>query len=342
MAACDRSAIEYQSIEALMPNPRNARTHSKHQIRQIAASIRAFGFTNAVLVDQKNTILAGHGRVEAAKLLGMDQVPTVRLEGLTETQRRAYVILDNRLAEKAGWDKSILAIELQHLITIDETFDVTITGFEIAEIDLILQEACAKHDEDNVLDIDENAQAVTQTGDLWMLGKHRILCGNSLAEASYRTLMVNRRATTVFVDPPYNVAIDGNVSGKGSIRHREFSMASGEMNEAEFVAFLTTSLRLLSHHSTTSSVHFICMDWRHVGELLAAGRQIYETLLNLCIWVKDNGGMGSFYRSRHVDVAIRRWQRITGDRAIHSATRTSFDELANTRPEGTRRGPSRS
>jgi hypothetical protein len=298
--------IKYKSINTLLPNSHNARTHSKHQIRQIAASIQAFGFTNPVLIDSWGTIIAGHGRVEAAKLLGIDQLPTVRLEGLTQDQIRAYVIADNRLAEKAGWEKEILAIELQHLITIDETFDITVTGFQTPEIDLIVQEANAEQDKDDVVDIDEAAQSVTQVGDLWLLGKHRVLCGNALADASFKTLMVNRRAHIVFVDVPYNVPIDGNVCGKGSIRHREFSMASGEMTEAEFVAFLTTSLRLLTRHSAGGSVHYVCMDWRHMGELLAAGKQIYDTVLNLCVWVKDNGGMGSFYRSRHELVFVFR------------------------------------
>jgi len=204
-------ALVYLPARALVPNPRNARTHSKHQIRQIAASIREFGFTNPVLIDRKNTIIAGHGRVEAAKLEGIEQVPTILLENLTEDEIRAYVLADNRLAEKAGWAKEILAIELQHLITIDETIDVTVTGFEIPEIDLILQQVKAEQDKDDVVDIDEAAQAVTQAGDLWLLGRHRILCSNALAEGSFKTLMGNRRAHMIFVDPPFNVKIDQNV-----------------------------------------------------------------------------------------------------------------------------------
>lgn len=292
-------AVSYRPISTLKAFPRNARTHSKHQIRQIAASIKTFGFTNPVLVDHENTIIAGHGRVEAARLLGMDEVPTIQLESLTEDQVRAYVIADNRLAEKASWDKEILAIELQHLIQVDSDIDVTITGFEVPEIDLVLSQAAIKPDPDDVFEIDQTDQRVTQSGDLWLLGKHRVLCGNSLDDSSYRELMASRSANLVFVDPPYNVAIEGNVSGHGSIHHSEFAMASGEMNEAEFVAFLTTSLRLLARHSTSGSIHFVCMDWRHAGELLAAGNQIYEALLNLCVWVKNNGGIGSFYRSRH-------------------------------------------
>ncbi len=291
--------IEYCAVSALEPYSRNARTHTRHQVRQIANSIEAFGFTNPVLIAGANTIIAGHGRVAAAKLLGMDRVPTIRIEGLSEDDVRAYIIADNRLAEKAGWDHSILAIELQHLLTIDNDFDVTITGFEVPEIDLILEQAARKQDEDDTFNLGETNQPVTQPGDHWRLGKHHVLCGSALEESSYKALMTGRRAHVVFSDPPYNVAIDGNVSGNGSIRHRDFAMAVGEMSEPEFVAFLATSLRLLSRHSASDSVHFICMDWRHMGELLAAGRQTYDTLLNVCVWVKDNGGMGSFYRSRH-------------------------------------------
>jgi DNA modification methylase len=297
--------VVYLSIHSLAPNPRNARTHSKRQIRQIAASIKAFGFTNPVLIDRQNRIIAGHGRVEAAKLLGIEQIPTILLENMTEDQIRAYILADNRLAEMAGWDKSILAIELQYLISIDE-IDVTITGFEIPVIDQILVEARDEQDIEDVVEIDETAQAVTQTSDLWKLGKHRVLCGNALQESSFAELMGPRRANIAFADPPYNVRIDQNVCGKGAIHHREFPMATGEMSEAEFIAFLTAALGLLARYSTSASVHFICMCWRHMHELLAAGNQIYDEFLNLCVWVKNNGGMGSLYRSRHELVFVFR------------------------------------
>jgi len=151
---------------------------------------------------------------------------------LSDDEIRAYVIADNRLAEKAGWDKSILAIELQHLLTIDNDFDVTITGFEVPEIDLILEEATRKQDEDDIFDPGETSQPVTQPGDHWRLGKHHVLCGSDLEESSYKALMTGRRAHLVFSDPPYNVAIDGNVCGNGSVRHREFAMASGAQQDS--------------------------------------------------------------------------------------------------------------
>jgi DNA modification methylase len=293
-------AVVYQPIVTLLAHPRNARSHSKRQIRQLADSIKVFGFTNPVLIDHKNTIIAGHGRVAAAKSLGMDRVPTIRIENLSENEIKAYMIADNKLAELAGWDKEILAIELQHLMTLDSDLDVTITGFEIAEVDLIVEEATQRQsDRDDRFEIDETIPPVTQPGDLWQLGKHRILAGNSLETSSYRSLMGSRRANIVFADPPYNVPIDGHASGHGAIKHRDFAMASSEMSEVEFVAFLAKSFGLLARFSTTGAVHFICMDWRHIGETHAAGNQVYDEQLNLCVWVKDNGGLGSLYRSQH-------------------------------------------
>lgn len=306
---CLRAAkltIEDHPIAQLVPFSNNARTHSKHQTRQIADSIRAFGFTNPVLIDERNTIVAGHGRVAAAKLLGFDSVPTIRIDHLTQDQIRAYVLADNKLAENAGWDQAILAIELQHLIVSSEIPDVTLTGFEVPEIDLIIQSAINDGAEENESEIAIPAVPLTQFGDLWQVGSHRILCGNSLEDSSYKTLLGSERANAVFSDPPFNVKIDGHVSGNGRVRHGEFAMASGEMTEAEFIAFLSTCLALMAMYSSPGSVHYICIDWRHQLELLHAGKDIYDELLNICIWVKNAGGMGSFYRSQHELVYVYR------------------------------------
>jgi DNA modification methylase len=292
-------------INQLKVNPDNARTHSKHQVRQIAASIKEFGFTNPVLIDKNNMVVAGHGRVAAAQLLGRSHVPTLRLENLSDDQMRAYVLADNRLAEKAGWNKSILAIELQHLIMIDD-FDVTITGFEVPEIDLLLAESNNQLDTDDVFELSDTPQVISRPGDLWQLGRHRIFCGSALRRESYSLLMDGQQANVVFTDPPYNVRIDGHASGKGRVRHADFKMASGEMDEFEFVSFLTKSLGLMARHSANGAVHFVCMDWRHMGELLEAGNQVHHSLLNVCVWVKNNGGMGSFYRSQHELVFVFR------------------------------------
>lgn len=300
--------VVYKSPSDLVTNSHNARTHTKHQNRQIADSIRAFGFVNPVLIDANNRIVAGHSRVEAAKLLDMDRIPTIRLDSLSEEQVRAYLIADNKLAENAGWDHSTLAIELQHLLTLDcANFDVTITGFEVAEIDQILEEASnATEIADQVPEGVLDTIPVTETGDLWQLGKHRIACGNSLHVETYKSLMSDRRAAMAFTDPPYNVKVDGHATGNGTIHHREFYMASGELSDAEFVCFLNNSLRLLACYSANNSVHYVCIDWRHVGDLIAAGKQNYNQLLNVCVWVKNCGGLGSFYRSQHELVLVFR------------------------------------
>jgi DNA modification methylase len=249
-------------------------------------------------------IIAGHGRVEAARSLGMQEVPTICLDDLSEDQIRAYILADNRLAEQAGRDESILAIELQHLLSVDCDFDVTVTGFDIPEIDLILEQAEAKPDEYDEFEPAVSGPAVTRLGDLWLLGKHRLLCANSLDEHSFTTLLGGKRADLVFIDPPYNVPIDRHATGNGSIHHREFTMASGEMTEAQFMSFLSTALGLLAEYRIDGSTHYVCMDWRHLKEVSTVGEQIYDSLLNLCVWVKDNGGMGSFYRSQHELVFI--------------------------------------
>lgn len=293
--------IEQISIHALRPQDRNARTHSKRQIRQIRESIRKFGFNNPILIDDDDHIISGHGRVEAAKGLEIKTVPAVRLSHLNEAERRAYVIADNRLAEKAGWDPEILAIELQGLIDIG--FDVELTGFETPEIDLILEEF---HDAsrqsltaDDQIPDPSFGPPISRADDLWILGAHRLLCGDAQSAAAYAKLLGGQTADMTFTDPPYNVRIDGHVSGLGRVRHNEFAMASGEMTEPVFTAFLATSLGLAAKASRNGALHYVCMDWRHLAEILSAGRTAYDQLLNLCVWNKDNGGMGSFYRSKH-------------------------------------------
>jgi DNA modification methylase len=310
VAGLSERKIELCPLTRMMPYKNNARTHSKKQIRQIASSIKRFGFTNPVLIDDAGEIIAGHGRVEAAKLIGLAAIPTIRLSHLTETEKRAYILADNRLAEKAGWDCEILAIELQGLIELN--FDVEMTGFSTADIDITLDDAAEAAGkppgpEDEKPEVPTTA--VSRTGDLWALGPHRLLCGSALDAGSYDLLLGQERAEMVFTDPPYNVPIDGNVSGHGRVRHREFAMASGEMTEDEFTAFLSNVFRYLAGHSGDGSIHFVCMDWRHMWETFRAGREVYSELKNVAVWNKTNGGMGSFYRSKHELVFV--WKRGT-------------------------------
>jgi DNA modification methylase len=289
------------AVNKLKPRKTNARTHSRKQIRQIAECIKRFGFNNPVLVDDADEIIAGHGRVEAAKLLQLTEVPALRLSHLSDAEKRAYVIADNRLAELAGWDKEILAIELQGLI--DLNFEVELTGFDIGTIDIILDDADAARGEcigpeDETPDTG-STPAVTQTGDIWELGQHRLLCGDARDDVAYQKLLDGDKAEIVFTDPPYNVPIDGHVCGLGNIRHREFAVASGEMTSEAFTDFLASVFGRLATHTIEGSIHYICMDWRHMAEMMAAGNAVYAELKNLCIWTKTNAGMGSFYRSKH-------------------------------------------
>ena len=293
-------SIVYQSVNALQPRSTNPRTHSRKQIGQIASAIQRFGFTNPVLVDESNGIIAGHGRIEAAKLVGLGKVPTVRLSAMSEADIRAYVIADNKLAENAGWDRELLGLELKYLSDLDIDFDVTITGFELPEIDLLIGELAEESDDPADARVAVRTDPpVTRPGDVWHIGSHRLICGDSTIAATYQALLGEERAQLVFTDPPYNVPISGHVTGLGAIQHREFAMATGEMSSAEFTDFLQTVFGHLAAFSSDGSIHFQCMDWRHVGEMLAAGKAAYAELKNICVWTKNNGGMGSLYRSQH-------------------------------------------
>jgi DNA modification methylase len=291
--------VEHIRIADLRRSEKNVRTHSEKQIRQIARSIERFGFNNPVLIDQHRQIIAGHGRVAAAKLLDYDAVPTLRIEHLSDDDKRAYIIADNRLAENAGWDKEILAIELEALCELG--FEVQLTGFDIPEIEMILDAAdppTNNTDDDGFVELAPD-RVTSKPNDLWILGDHRLLCGDARRRESFTTLLAGKTAQFVFVDPPYNVRIRGHVSGKGRIKHREFAQASGEKTSAQFTKFLEETLSLLAEYSANGSIHFACSDWRHLDEMLAAGRRIYRELKNLVVWHKTNAGMGSLYRSQH-------------------------------------------
>jgi DNA modification methylase len=291
----------YSAVADIKPAERNPRAHSVDQIRQIADSIREFGFTNSILVDSDNTIVAGHGRLEAAKMIGLTKVPTVCIDHLTPAQLRAYAIADNKLAENAGWDRNLLALELEYIVKLDIDFDLSTTGFEAPEIDILLTDIRPADEDpaDEVPEYGAEEPIVTRLGDLWQIGRHRIFCGDATKSDSYSQLLGSRKAQLVFIDPPYNVPIKGHVSGLGAVKHREFKMASGEMSRGAFTKFLRSTFTALAQHSTDGSIHFVCMDWRHILEIMTAGQAVYSDLKNLCVWNKNNGGMGSLYRSKH-------------------------------------------
>jgi hypothetical protein len=259
------TAIEIVPVDALKPSPTNPRTHPKRQLRAIKKGIKEFGFTAPILIDETNRILAGHGRLEAAKLLGMAVVPCVRFSHMTEAQKRAYIIADNRLAQIAGWNDDLLADELENLLGIAPGFDLTLTGFSIPEIDGLIAnnkpEKPGNPDDDALPDPKQVARRCNR-GDIYQLGPHRLICGDARDHDTVASLMDGDFARMVFTDPPYNVRIEGNVGGLGKIKHGEFAMASGEMTKPEFTTFLNSSFQNLANFSHDGSIHFICMSSR--------------------------------------------------------------------------------
>jgi DNA modification methylase len=291
--------ITYLPLDALHLAPNNARKHPEKQMKALTRCISKYGFVVPIMIDKENVVIAGHGRLEAARSLGIATIPTIRLDHLTPAEVKALRIADNKLIELAEWDTEALKLELQGLSEIG--FDLTLTGFEMPELDIILNPAGSEAQEE-ILPPAEGP-AITLPGDLWVLGTHRLFCGDALKAESYKTLMAEEKADLVFTDPPYNVPINGHVLTDNKHGHGEFAMASGEMSDAEFQNFLGQAITQLRHHTTQSSIHYICMDWRHIFHLLAAG-QAYDELKNICIWNKQNGGMGSLYRSKHEMICV--------------------------------------
>lgn len=292
--------ITYRTIAEVIPDPRNARAHAKRQVDQIVASINAFGFTNPILTDEAGVIIAGHGRLLAAKTLGMNEVPTITLPGLSDAKKRALRLADNKIALNAGWDFDLLKAELGELSTLD--IDISLTGFAVGEIDVVLA-GQDDPDDDTVPALAKTP--VAQPGDVWALGPHRVGCGDGRDATFLRYVMGDGPpAAAAFLDPPYNVPINGFANAKG--RHAEFKMASGEMSQTVFRGFLSDTLGAAASVSRDGAVHFVCMDWRHMDDLLGVGRDVYGELLNMCVWNKSNAGMGSLYRSKHELIFVYR------------------------------------
>jgi DNA modification methylase len=288
------------SITSLKPHPQNPRVHSDKQVQQIARSIETFGFNVPILVDDRQNVVAGHGRLLAAKKLGWKIVPVIKLKHLSESQLKAFLIADNRLTENSSWDDRLLGEQLKVLSELELDFDLEVIGYETAEIDVLIDglETISEPDPDDSLPVTETS-AVSVEGDLWQLGKHRVLCGNSLFLENYDRLLDGAKADLVITDPPYNVVINGHACGLGKARHREFVMASGEMSAGEFTEFLAKAMALAMLNSQPGSLAYYFMDWRHVFQISIVGELVYGELKNLCVWAKNNGGMGSFYRSAH-------------------------------------------
>lgn len=327
-ASCPLTVV-YRPTVSLIPDPRNARTHPKKQVAQIAASIREFGFTNPILADPEGHLIAGHGRLLAARELGLTEVPVIALAGLSEAQKRALRLADNKIALNAGWDMEILKLELNELSLPGIDIDLGLTGFASGEIDVIL--AGSPDPEDEVIPAAPKTPR-TQAGDIWQLGEHRIGCGDGRDLAFLRAVVgAGAAIDAAFLDPPYNVKVNGHVNAKG--RHREFVMASGEMTTPAFRTFLGETLGACAAVSRAGAVHFVCMDWRHLDDVSAAAGPIYDELLNICVWNKSNAGMGSLYRSKHEMVFIYRVPGAPHTNAVelgkHGRNRTNVWDYAS-------------
>jgi DNA modification methylase len=289
-------------IAELKLNRRNPRVHSERQIEQLSKSIKSFGFLWPVMIDGTQRVLAGHGRIEAAKRLGFQEVPTISIHHLSESQQRAFMIADNRLAEQASWDEKLLAEQLKELCDVELDFDLEATGFEVGEIDVLIEGVSPrlKGNSDPADDLPETKPvAVTRVGDLWLVGPHRIYCGNPLNPDRYSVLMGTDRAAMVLTDPPFNVEVDGHDTGPGTPPHRKLQVASSEMTEAEFTDFLTQVMQRCAFYSVEGSLHYAFTDWRRMAALLVAGKKAYSELMDVCVWVKDNDDRGLLYKRRH-------------------------------------------
>ena len=321
--------VNYRPIDSLVPDPRNARTHPKRQVEQIIASIRSFGFTNPVLAEPSGKVIAGHGRLLAAKQMGLAEVPVIELAGLSDAQVRALRIADNKIALNAGWDVEILKLELTDLSMPEFDIDLSLTGFSSGEIDVILKDS---DDPDDEVIPEVPREPRTRMGDIWQLGDHRIGCGDGRDQVFLREVVGEGEAIdAAFLDPPYNVKINGHANAKG--RHREFAMASGEMTTSAFRTFLAETLGACVAVSRPGAVHFVCMDWRHMDDVSAACAPLYDDLLNICVWNKSNAGMGSLYRSKHEMVFVYRVPGAQHTNAVelgkHGRNRTNVWDYAS-------------
>lgn len=297
--------MKHRAISALREYENNPKDHSKEQIARLARSIAEFGFVNPILVDAQDNVIAGHGRLAAARLAGLETVPTICLEHLSKAQVRAYRIADNRLAEVgSSWSIEKLQIEVAGILELDTTFDIELSGFDMRELELRF-DAAESNDPDSEDEVPTpDGPVVSEIGDVWQIGKHRLVCGDALQAATYVELLADERPAMVFTDSPYNVKMKGHATGNGKTKHREFVQASGEMSDAEFQRFLLTFMLHCARFARPGALHYLCMDWRHIRHLLLAGEAAFDNLLNICVWTKTQGGMGAMYRSQHEFVAV--------------------------------------
>ena len=287
------------------------KAHSALQLKMLANAVREFKIVLPILIDTEFQVVVGFARVEACKLLGMRVIPAIQVDHLDEAGIQAFAIADNRISELGTWNEAALAERLKALAAVDLSFNLEATGFTMGEIDLKIASLELGMDEPGKNNPDDEmpspGPAVCKPGDLWVLGAHRLLCATALENASFATLLNGELVDATFIDPPYGNSIESYFGSKRKRPHREFVQGSADnMSDDELQAFLATACRLIALHSREGAVTFACIDWRHAQHLLAAGNSVFDSLLNIAVWVKSNGGMGSLYRSRHELIAIFR------------------------------------
>jgi DNA modification methylase len=322
-------AIEWVHPDAIRPNPNNPRTHSGQQIRKLERDMRKNGFTNPILITQDGEVMAGHARLDASKLAGLTEVPVIRLS-FSKAQALARNIWDNKSSDLSQFDHGLLGSAMKELTDLD--FNIEDTGFSVGESDLLIASFLGSQLDDADQEIPSPiGPAISQPGDVWILGAHRVACGDAQSQNSYSWLMDGKLAHAVFTDVPYNLAAH-QISGKGKTRHRSFKMAAGEMSHGRYQEFLESSIRLMALHSVDGSLQYHCIDFRHLRDIQEAAENIYSKLLNICVWVKANGGMGSLYRSRCEFVLVfkhgKKSHRNNIELGRHGRNRTTVWEYA--------------
>ena len=300
----NRLQISYLQTSELKNPKRNIRKFSKKQTEKTKQLVETCGLPIPIIVDKDKVVIVGLSFLVAAREMKLDEVPVVIAEYLSEEQARILQVAYYRLADEGEFDKAELSLEFQDLLSINPDCDLTITGFEMGEIDVIIDFKASLADIDEEILEPDDSPPTTKMGDIFQLGEHRIICGDSLLEKSFQELMGNDRAQMCFTDQPYNLRINGHVSGLGKNKHDEFAQGSGEMSSAKFEDFLFGSLDFMCKFSNSGAIFFCCMDWRHTSEIQNAAQRAKLITKNICVWVKDNGGMGSLYRSRHEFVFV--------------------------------------
>lgn len=313
--AQQKLSIVYRPTDSIRPDPQNPRLHSKKQVRQIARSLKAFGFIVPVLIDRNGQLITGHGRLLAAQFLEMPEVPTIEVEHLTEAQRRAFIIADNRLTENSEWNDGLLAEQLKTLSVLNLDFSVEVTGFEMKEIDMrievLAQDSSGKSDTADAIPESLLKFQVTRSGDLWILGGHRVYCGDARDDSAYSLLMEGRQAKMVFADPPCG----------------EAELQIDRLAESEFIDFLKNVLSRLERNSLDGAFHFICMDCQRPECLIAVARSIYAEFADLCVWVRQDTRQSSLYRNEHELIFVFRKGQIADGNNVrlsqHAGRRTN-------------------